>query len=294
MEYIKNYNEELYNYIITLKEEEDKKYLEEKKKFRLFRFFIKAYKRLTVVFMPKTLQNMIIDSALQYMNISREKFDSNVQEILEDIKNHGRYESQKDTDIFWKNQINELWTCLNIFVQMNWYGDFYSEIYKIIKKRKNLEVCDYGCGSAVFSLVLNELFHFKHLDLFDLDNYTAGFVKHHIKTKKLDNVQWNDILEEKEDKKYDMIVCLDVLEHLENSFEIFLKLDRQLKPGGLFLLKIAFESEDNTHLPQAAEDFFFKNEGYKYLKDNYKLVRNFRYHGQLINGIYKKIGGENA
>lgn len=56
----------------------------------------------------------------------------------------------------------------------------------------------------------------------------------------------------------------------------------------MLILAIAFEGEDITHLPQACEDFYLKNDGWAFLNDNSSLYESIHYQIQLISGIYIK------
>jgi 2-polyprenyl-3-methyl-5-hydroxy-6-metoxy-1,4-benzoquinol methylase len=286
MQYIKNYNSDLYYRILALQEQENKRSI-------LQRIVNKVKKKLKcsekLIVPPQEHVDEIIDIACEYMNIGRDdyykaikKFNDGGMEIKES------YENQTQTDVFWNN-IDKEWLCINIYVQSVLYNTVIP-IYTTLRKLplNNLTVLDYGCGSGALAILLNKAFNFKKLVLTDIDNYVSGFVKFYIKKTNRTEIFWENILEYDNDETFDFVECFDVLEHLENSYEHLLKLDSKVIGGGLMALKIAFECEDKTHLPQAAESFFAKNDGLGYLKSNYKRIRYFG--GGLVSGVYKKRG----
>lgn len=284
MQYIKDYNEDLFNHINKLHEIKFRKHRELKKRWNKFKQLF--FKKKQFIAIPQEHKDEIINTATAFMNISKEQFFDNVKKCYaaRDAKTT-RFSNQKQADEYWTNDINEVWLSLNINLQINDYCHVYSDLRYILKD--NMSVCDYGCGSASLALTLNKIHNLKQLDLYDLKNYVSDFAKFAIKNDNLNNVNWYNVLEDN-DKKYDVILCLDVLEHLENSYEILLKLHKKLNPGGLLVIKIAFESNDPSHLPQAAENFYFKNDGLKFMKDKFKLTKNFPEETLLINGIYRK------
>jgi len=84
----------------------------------------------------------------------------------------------------------------------------------------------------------------------------------------------------------DGIICIDVLEHLENSSEIFInKIHPLLKIGGLIYLRAPWRGQ-LTHIDQAADDFYL-NGGRKFLSEKY--VEIYRTSSIDISCVYKKV-----
>jgi 2-polyprenyl-3-methyl-5-hydroxy-6-metoxy-1,4-benzoquinol methylase len=287
MQYIKNYNLDLYNKIITIQKQENKRSVLQKILNKLKRKL--GYKEKLIV-PPQEHVSEIIDIACEYMSISSndyykaiEKFNKEGMEIREN------YENQAQTDVFWNN-IDKEWLCINIYAQSVLYNTAIP-IYTTLRKLplNDSTVLDYGCGSGTLAILLNKAFNFKKLVLTDIDNYIAGFVKFYIAKTNSKEISWENILEYNSNDTFDFIECFDVLEHLENSYEHLIKLDSKVRVnGGIMALKIAFECEDKTHLPQAADSFFVKNDGLSYLKQKYERIKYFG--GGIINGVYKKRG----
>lgn len=278
--YIKDYDEQTFNKIKNLHKEEDLK-------LRLLKLFnkksFKNYTSFDISPIEDRYKIGIISKALEYAKID---FDEYIRCSDKD-KTIKRVFNQKDADGIWTN-VNERWLCMNISLQLKYYTLVFNAISSFIQNSDNLSLCDYGCGSASLSMALNNKFHFKEMDLYDIDNYVGKYVQYSIKANNLTNANWYNIIDEKIDKTYDVVICLDVLEHVENSFELLKKLTKKTKKDGILALKIAFECNSATHLPQAAKNFFIENDGMKYLQDNFMLVKRFQ-RENIINGIYKKL-----
>ena len=285
MLYIKKYNSDLYNKILALQKQENRRTF-------LRRIVNKVKRKLNLeklISPPQEQLDEIIDIACEYMGVDV----SDYYKIIEKFRNNGMkikevFENQTQTDVFWNN-IDKEWLCINIYVQSVLYNTAIP-IYTILRKMplNNLTVLDYGCGSGVLAILLNKVFHFKKLVLTDIDNYASGFVKFYINKTNSIEISWENILKYNSNETFDLVECFDVLEHLENSYEYLLKLNSKVKARGMMALKIAFECEDETHLPQAAEAFFIKNDGLGYLEQKYERIRYFG--GGLISGVYKKRG----
>jgi len=284
MQYIKQYNSDLFDKILLLQKQEYKRNFI--KNIFNRKVFLSKWKEKLII-PPKEHVDEVVEAACEYMNISRKEY----VEIIEKFTQSGFeikecYENQSQANIFWNN-VNIEWLCINIYVQSVLYNTAIP-IYSTLKKMplNNLTAYDYGCGSGILSILLNKAFHFKKLILADIDNYIAGFVKFYIQKTSAAEIYWENILENNRTESFDLVICLDVLEHLENSYDHLLILDSKVNKGGIMVLKIAFEHEDKTHLPQAAEDFFVKNDGMFFLKQKYKRLNYFG--GGLVNGVYKK------
>jgi 2-polyprenyl-3-methyl-5-hydroxy-6-metoxy-1,4-benzoquinol methylase len=96
---------------------------------------------------------------------------------------------------------------------------------------------------------------------------------------------WFDVLKEPtHETSYDLIACLDVLEHLPRASQAFEAIDSMLRPNGHLILSAPWGGYPE-HIPAAAIDFYRGN-GFHLLKTKYKLIAHFgRIH---LNGIYKK------
>lgn len=284
MQYLKDYNEILYDKVILLRNN----YVPRKIRYGFFSRLLKP--KLYICSAHKKSKQAISKLAAEFMGIGTDDIDSIAKEYLHKLRNMQKYITESDVKPFWTTELGREWLCLNLFTQLGFNLDFYRALLRSDKIHEGGEVYDYGCGCAALSLMLNDKFNFEKLTLSDLDNYASDFVKYYIQSTGKTNIEWENILNSDKNKKddYDIVICLDVLEHLENSFSHFMHLHNKLKKNGILVLGIAFEGEDVTHLPQACEDFYIKNDGWTFLNENYQLYESIHYNISLISGIYIK------
>ena len=84
---------------------------------------------------------------------------------------------------------------------------------------------------------------------------------------------------------FDLIICVDVLEHLKNPSEVFIKkIDPKLRKGGVLLLTAPWGGGHITHLEEAPADWH--RSGAKVLADRYR--RKFIIEPIDVSGIYLK------
>ena len=99
----------------------------------------------------------------------------------------------------------------------------------------NKKILDIGCGYGSF-LVKAKTMGF-NVSGMDFDN-----LKVHIAQKKgLENISvsnFKEFYKKNHDKKYDIITCFHILEHLENPKEFVQMINNLLLPGGLFFIEL--------------------------------------------------------
>ena len=84
----------------------------------------------------------------------------------------------------------------------------------------------------------------------------------------------------------DLVICLDVLEHIEESSDVFINsLSPLLKAGGYLILKAPWRGQ-MTHIDKAADDFYL-NGARRFLLENYNLI--YRFGAIDVCSVYKKI-----
>ncbi len=109
---------------------------------------------------------------------------------------------------------------------IRYFLDFFKDL--------DTELCvlDAGCGDGLFMELLRNL-GFKNLFGIDVSSSMLEKAK-----KKGLNVELKDIYALNEKNKYDVVLAMDVLEHLEKPEEALRKLWNILAPGGILYLNI--------------------------------------------------------
>ncbi len=194
------------------------------------------------------------------------------------------YETPRDFYLSWTGDMGRSNLCVNtvnqilpyyplyVYLQDNWAG-------------KPVAWADYGCGSGAFSFVAARFLSFSKAGLYDVPNAAKAYVQHRIARMGQGVWTWRNVLHElEEDERYDLMVCLDVLEHLEDSSAAMQNLHRLLQPGGTLLLRAPWGNHPE-HIPEAAVDFYTTG-GAELLDTEFELVNHFGH--MHVNGVYRK------
>lgn len=278
--YIKKYDENLYELLKKKFEEEELNLsLLSLKNNKLFKMLTSGdYSDI-----PEKYYLRIIHKAMKFMDIDKETFNHYAATRItheEDIN------SEKQALPFWFSQ-NKHFLAFNIVLQLRDYRNIFHFVTEYIKGKEHISYCDYGCGSGSLSFALNERNQFEKMAFYDLDCYHSDFVKYYISSCKL-NAQWFDILSEQETEQYDVVICLDVLEHIEKSYDVLVKLTKKVKKGGLLILKGAFEIDSYSHLPLASQNFYVDNDGPGFVSREFSEIKKFYYPALLSGAFIKK------
>ena len=145
---------------------------------------------------------------------------------------------------------------------------------------------DFGCGTAAISLSFKRQFVPRaRLYLADVENLPAEFVRYRIERGGDSNVMFCGIaLEEIPEASLDLILCIDVLEHLPNPSEVFALLDHKLRPGGILILQAPWGGHPE-HLDCAPIDWVNQG-GHNRLEDGYRLMMQMA--ANCLSGVYWK------
>ena len=153
-----------------------------------------------------------------------------------------------------------------------WYAARREIFYRIIKKLnqgKTICALDYGCGVGANFLILKKLTK-KKLSIFDTN-------------KKLEKelVLKRNVKEMINSKKYNLIFCTDVLEHIKNDRIIFAQIINKLKKNGILLITVpaynCLFSEKDVSLEHYRR---YDKKSLKYLIDSQKKkieIKKFTY-----------------
>ena len=113
------------------------------------------------------------------------------------------------------------------------------------KKRENWEILDAGCGIGFFLPTLSK--YAKHIWAVDYAGYSLRYAKFMCKKKDLKNISFKkvDLMKTLPSpaKKFDLIVCLSVLEHIKNLDKIVKNFRKVLKKDGVLIA--GYPNEDN-------------------------------------------------
>ena len=123
---------------------------------------------------------------------------------------------------------------------------------------KELSVLDVGCGGGLVSVPMKRLgFDVTAIDAAEENIKTAQY---YTKSQNLDINYKHSTIEElsEEDKKYDIILSLEVIEHVANPEEFVSYLSRSLRPGGLMILSTINRTTKALLLAKIAAEYILR------------------------------------
>lgn len=153
----------------------------------------------------------------------------------------------------------------------------------LLDNQKYASTLDAGTGIGILLPFLSKISQkVKAIDYSEIINYAQAMAE----KKKLDNISFEklDLINLKTNEKYDLIVCLSVLEHIEDDNAVFKKFAQVLNPHGTLIVGYPIEYKV-TKLVRIFESFFRKDLSNKTIKNSYKKTEEFT--GHISN--WKKI-----
>lgn len=104
---------------------------------------------------------------------------------------------------------------------------------KALRNKSIDKILDYGCGTGEFLEELQRIY--KNKEVYGADISEKSFEYCH--RRGLNNIiNLNEV--ELQDNHFDLISCLDVLEHIEEDSEFLLKIKNLLRKNGIFLVTV--------------------------------------------------------
>lgn len=171
---------------------------------------------------------------------------------------------------------------------------YFKQALSDLNDKKFEKILDAGSGIGIYSIYLSEKFPNSKVVGVDLDKFNVKLsnkIKHDLGINNL-KFEYRDITKKTGVEKYDLIVNIDVLEHIEN-FELVLKnFYNSLNTSGFLYIhtpqtnqKRIFSSLEDWHHEDHIREGFNKNELRKDLeKIGYKIVKleeTFGFFGKL-------------
>lgn len=117
-------------------------------------------------------------------------------------------------------------------------------------------ILDFGCGTAAISSCWQRSFApSAELLLADVENLSREFIRYQCKKYPEYKVLLTEVtLDDVPDNSFDLVLCIDVLEHLRSPSKTFFLLDQKLRYGGFLLLQAPWGGHPE-HLEEAPQDW---------------------------------------
>ncbi len=119
----------------------------------------------------------------------------------------------------------------------------FSTIKTLSRKHAVKNICEIGCGVGILSSKLGK--NSFSVDAFDLDRHAVSLAKKYSKNRNV-NFFSRDVLKFKSNKKYDLVLAVEVLEHIKNDKKAISNIAGMLKPDGFLLITVPVNEEYRT------------------------------------------------
>ncbi len=127
---------------------------------------------------------------------------------------------------------------LNIFFLRTWYVK--RELKKIRKNlgQKEIDIFDAGTGYGQYTYFMSENLRPNKIYAVDVKEDWIKNNKEFFKSRNISNVNFNieDLTTINHKDKFDLVVCVDVMEHIEDDIKVFKNFFNSLKHGGYLLI----------------------------------------------------------
>jgi len=114
-----------------------------------------------------------------------------------------------------------------------WFESRKKIVQNILKKnikKKKIKILDFGCGVGINLEMLSK---FGDLTAYDDNKIVLKFIRKKFLNRK---IRFTNTINDK--KKYDLIVAMDVIEHINDDKKIVEKLNRKLLKNGKILITV--------------------------------------------------------
>jgi len=207
------------------------------------------------------IQKELIKYGANYLKITEEEFLKRIDNLQPIIQKE--WKDKKTIIDFYKT------TDTYIYSLVNFNKDYrIANLLHPIRYLKDAKILDYGAGIGIIPILLaqhNTTYYY------DVEGKTKEFAKYlnkqfHYKTAFVDS--------EKEALKLDVdiIICVDVLEHLEKPMELVKKITESLEPGKMFLTT-GLDFSTGSHIPMHLKtNLEYRQEYKEYMEKNYLIL----------------------
>jgi 2-polyprenyl-3-methyl-5-hydroxy-6-metoxy-1,4-benzoquinol methylase len=140
-------------------------------------------------------------------------------------------------------------------------------------KIKDMNVLDYGSGTG--SHGISCLYAgAAHVDFLDVDGPLRRFAEWRVEKRQFKNYRFLNHNDPVVESHYDLVVCLDVMEHLADPFGAIKTIHRSLKTKSLLALNVSVRHKSSVgHFKHSIEAWDAK--GLPFLSRNFTKISNF-------------------
>lgn len=165
------------------------------------------------------------------------------------------------------NELNWLRTCSALTITRR--AKFVANIVKTVGQLRNKIIIDFGCGVGSHGIFCAQ--HGAVVDFLDVDGPLYNFAKWRVRKRGIAINKYRYPDDQLPNKYYDVVICLDVLEHIADPAAALSNLTAALKSGGYLLLEVSTAVKPTSgHFSQAID--IWKKNGLPILAKNFNKV----------------------
>ncbi len=191
----------------------------------------------------------------QYLDLTVEQVDGRLPQGSEDLAmlHPGTFEFE-DATCFYEEKVGTR----HLFDLAAWHlssSNYIADTLRLQKQFARGQVLDFGGGIGTHALEAAALADVDHVWYVDLNPHNRNFVQERADLLGLgDLISVHRDLENTEEVKFDTLVCLDVLEHIENPAEQLIAFHQRLSADSIALMNWYFYKGDNNQYPFHFDD----------------------------------------
>lgn len=127
---------------------------------------------------------------------------------------------------------------LDILLLRTWHVHKALHAFRATTSGKGINVLDAGSGLGQYVWYMARKNPHWHITAVDIKEADIQSCKDFFKKEKLNNAQFEvqDLTKYRADEKFDLVLSVDVFEHIEDDVMVFSNLFQSMKPGGLLLI----------------------------------------------------------
>lgn len=164
---------------------------------------------------------------------------------------------------------------LDLMFLRSWYVR--KELKKLRKRLddKPIKILDAGTGYGQYTYFMHKKMKPNHIHSIDVKKEWIEDCKSFFKPKTKEvTFEVADLLKIDYDEQFDLIICIDVMEHIEDDVSVFKNFYRALKPGGYLLVNSpsiyggsdVHDDEDESFIGEHARDGYSEDDFHKKLE----------------------------
>lgn len=235
-------------------------------------------------------RRLAIDAAVNFLQIDRQEFARLIKAWPEVSRQLWETHQREAFYRAWTGDVGRANLAANIEDQFSRLP-IYQICRRVIDEAQVKEVLDFGCGTGALAFALIPHLPAESLMVAaDFPNLASEFVEWRIAKSQLEDTVYamtpEEVAADLEDS-FDFVICIDVLEHVAESFRTLKTLIRCLHTGGHLLLRHPWstgEGDFHEHLVEARDNWFQNNQGPYLLAQTTREITSFR-----AGGLYRKV-----